>query len=244
MPPSAPLEKPAEPPVVAPDRVETEAPALVAPAIHRPLSQELGDLLSHLKPDERVSLNEVFLRTEGRGLFLFIILLCLPFVTPISIPGISNVFGVILMVLGLRMAFGLPPCLPPFVGNRPLPPGFQKVLRASAKVVRFLERWARPRRDAWLGRPVARFGNGVLLALMAFLLALPLPPLIPFSNTLPAYAILFLALSMMEEDGVLIRLAYLLAVATCGYFYFLADMIVLLVAKYSEPALAWLRGWL
>lgn len=239
---SAPIPAPpAEIPPVAPEQPPSPAET---PVHHRPLSVELGELLDGLKPDERLSLNDVFLRTGGRGLFLFIILLCLPFVTPVSIPGVSNVFGVILGLLGLRMAFGLPPCLPPFIGARPLPPGFQKVLRASTKVVRFLERWARPRKDKWLSRPAAHLVNGLLIALMAFCLALPLPPLVPFTNTLPAYAILFLALSIMEEDGVLIWVAYALAAATCGYFYFLTDLVVLLVTKYSEPVLNWLKSWL
>lgn len=211
---------------------------------HRPLSQELLELLGGLRPEDRLSLNDVFLRTEGRGLFLFIIVLCLPFVTPISIPGMSNALGVVLILLGIRLAFGLAPCLPPWIGDRPLPPGFQKVLRASTRVVRFLERWARPRKDKWLNRPAARLVNGGLLTLMAVLLALPLPPLIPLSNTLPAYAILFLALSMMEEDGVLIWVAYGVAAFTCGYFYFLTDMIVMLVRKYAEPVLNWFGGWL
>ncbi|MBK9140210.1 MAG: exopolysaccharide biosynthesis protein [Verrucomicrobia bacterium] len=113
------------------------------------MSQELLELLGGLRPEDRLSLNDVFLRTEGRGLFLFIIVLCLPFVTPISIPGMSNALGVVLILLGIRLAFGLAPCLPPWIGDRPLPPGFQKVLRASTRVVRFLERWARPRKDKW-----------------------------------------------------------------------------------------------
>lgn len=246
-PPTTPSVQPTSP--AATSTVGAEAAAPASPSApetphHRPLSQELSELLDRVRPDERLSLNDVFLATDGRGLFLFIILLCLPFVTPVSIPGVSNVFGVILGLLGLRLALGLAPCLPPFIGGRPLPPGFQKVLRASTKVVRFLERWARPRRDAWLSWPVARFANGMLLTLMAILLALPLPPLVPFTNTLPAYAILFLALSIMEEDGLLIWLAYALSAATCGYFYFLTDMIVLLVTKYSAPVLAWLESWL
>ncbi len=244
MSPSAPPEPEVANPDPRPVSLETVAAHPTALPHHRPLSLELAELLDGLKPDERLSLNDVFLRTEGRGLFLFIILLCLPFVTPISIPGVSNVFGIILMLLGIRMALGLAPCLPPIVGNRPLPAGFQKVLRASTRIVHFLERWARPRRDAWLARPAARFLNGGLLAFLGILLALPLPPLVPFTNTLPAYGILFLALSIMEEDGVLIWVAYAVSLVTCGYFYFLTDMMVLLVTKYSEPALAWLRSWL
>ena len=42
--------------------------------------------------------------------------------------------------------------------------------------------------------------------------------LVPFSNTLPAVAILFLSLGMLERDGLLIVAGYLMNVAT--YFYF------------------------
>jgi hypothetical protein len=44
---------------------------------------------------------------------------------------------------------------------------------------------------------------------------------IPFSNTLPALAIIFLALGMMERDGGSVILGHLANVATIIYFGFL-----------------------
>ena len=46
--------------------------------------------------------------------------------------------------------------------------------------------------------------------------------LVPFSNTLPAVAILFLSLGMLERDGLLIVAGYLMNVATIFYFGALA----------------------
>ena len=46
--------------------------------------------------------------------------------------------------------------------------------------------------------------------------------LVPFSNTLPAVAILFLSLGMLERDGLLIVVGYLMNVATIFYFGALA----------------------
>jgi len=43
-----------------------------------------------------------------------------------------------------------------------------------------------------------------VMTLQAFLLALPFPPLPPFTNSLPCYALILIAASMMEEDGILI----------------------------------------
>ena len=56
-----------------------------------------------------------------------------------------------------------------------------------------------------------------MLVLSAILLMFPLG-LIPFSNTLPALAILFLAIGMLQRDGIFIALGYLMIVATVVYF--------------------------
>lgn len=217
-----------------------EPTAPLAPVETLTLSRRLAQLIAEHHAGAPLTLNGVFAKTHGQGIYLVIILCCLPFVAPVSIPGFSNVLGPILALIGIRLALGRPPLLPRLLGDRPLPESFERVLNGSVKVLRFLERWVRPRRTIWMCWRAARFANGLLLALMAALLALPLPPLIPFTNTLPAYAILLLALSMMEDDGWLIWLAYAVAAGTVGYFVFWADMIVGLSVKYAEPLLNWL----
>ena len=69
--------------------------------------------------------------------------------------------------------------------------------------------------------------NALLIALMAFLLALPLPsaPFFP-TNGLPAYTIIVIAASMLEEDGVLIFFGYALALATVVFFASIAGTVV------------------
>ena len=210
----------------------------------RGLAEELAELAAAGLADGSLTLNRVFRDTEGRGLYLFMVMLCLPFVTPITLPGFSNVFGVVLLLLAVRITVGMPPLLPAFMGDRPLPAAFPKVLRASGRVVRFLERWVRPRHSPWLRWPVVRSLNGFVIAWMAALLALPVPPVVPLSNTLPGYAILILSLSMMEEDGRLIWVGYLVSAFTVGYFVVWADVVVSLAVKYYEPVLHWLHRWL
>jgi len=90
----------------------------------------------------------------------------------------------------------------------------------------------------------ARRGNALLLAFMAFLLALPIPPLILFSNTLPSYAIILLAASMMEEDGVLIWFGYAMSLATVIYLAVVADAIVRFFAKHFDRILHFFQSWL
>jgi hypothetical protein len=205
----------------------------------------LSAILNSYPPGRLLTLNTVLDRTEGRGFFCLIILLCFPFLGPVSIPGTSTPLGAVIFLMALRLALRLSPRLPRWIGERRLPRGFHRVLGQSAKVLRFLERWlVRPRRTGWLGWRLAWGLNGLVLALMAFCLALPIPPVIPLTNMLPAYAIVLVAFSMMEEDGVMVWLGYAVTVGALAYFWAWADVIIGLLQKYYAPALRGLWSWL
>ncbi len=220
-------------------------PAAAGPAYQpdQSLSQNLEAILAVPPPPGGLTLNTLFLWTGGRGIFLFIVVLCLPFLVPASIPGLSTPLGTVILVLALRLAFGLTPRLPSWVGGKPLPPRFRPVLAGSVKLLRFIERvLVRPRRTAWMRWRAARCTNGLMMAFMGFYLALPLA--IPFTNFLPAYAVLFLALSMMEDDGVLIWVGHGVSIGAVIYLVLVADKAVELSLKYYEPLLRWLQRWL
>jgi hypothetical protein len=182
------------------------------------LSQELARLVEQAPADQPLTFNRLLKDTGGRGLFLVVILLSLPFITPIPLPGLGMVFGLVIGVLAVRLALGLAPSLPKPLGERPLDGGFsRKVVSGSVKILGVIEKLAKPRRSAWLAWPAVRFANAALLALMAFLLMLPFPPFPPFTNSLPAYSIILLAASMMEEDGVLIWVGYAVSLGSITY---------------------------
>lgn len=69
--------------------------------------------------------------------------------------------------------------------------------------MQFLHRW-----------PGAMNLIGVGIASGGLLLLLPLP--IPFSNTVPAWAVVLLTAGMMERDGVLVLLGHLLTLVSWG----------------------------
>ena len=193
---------------------------------HLPLSRSLAEILEHESARTQLSLNFLLDQTEGRGLYLVMILLCLPFITPLSLPGTSVVLGAVIMLLAARLAFELPPRLPNFIGDRSLPPQKMKlILNGSLRVLKFLETVAKPRRSNWMTWQLIRSCNALLILFMAFLLALPLPPIPPFTNMFPSYAIILLAVSMMEEDGAMIWLAYAVSLGTTAYFVFWAGFI-------------------
>jgi len=188
------------------------------------LSQKLAQLIEANSAPEGITLNQLLERTEGRGFYLVIILLSLPFIVPLSIPGLSTVLGLAVTLLSLRLALGRTARLPKLMGERRLAPAFQKkLLSGSVKFLRLVEKVVRPRRTPWMATRPARFGNALLMAFMGILLALPFPPLPPLTNSLPSYSLILLAASMMEEDGVTIWIAYAVALGTTVYLVVIVD---------------------
>ncbi len=194
---------------------------------HEPLSQKLALILARPSASGQLTLNELLERTEGRGLFTVIILLCLPFVAPVSVPGMSLPFGIAIALIAFRLLLNKPPRLPRRIGDRALPSKVQKLLASGGvKFLRVVEKAVRPRETGWMTWRVTRFANASLVMLMALILAIPFPPIPPFTNALPSYSIILLAASMMEEDGVLIWVGYFVCLFTLCYLVFWADVIV------------------
>jgi hypothetical protein len=212
--------------------------------VHSPLSEDLRKIVEAENRPASLTLNYLIEKTDKRGLFLVLILLALPFVTPLAIPGLSNILGLVLMFLSLRLALQYPPYLPKFIGERSMSQEKMRLaLKASIKLLRFLEKLIRPRRTDWLTWKTAQIANALLLTLLAFLLALPIPPIIPLTNILPGYSIIFLAASMMEEDGLMIWGAYFLSLVTLAYFASVAGLIIRLFIRYWSELIDLLRSF-
>lgn len=203
--------------------------------MHEPLSQRLAQILESDGAARGLSLNQLIDKTEGRGIFSIIILLCLPFVGPVSIMGMSTPFGLAIALLALRLAGGKPPRLPKRVGDRVMPVRMQKVMRrGGVRFLRFLEKIIKPRRVTWMDWPWARKANALLIGFMAFLLALPLPPIPPFTNAFPSYAVILIAASMMEEDGIMIWAGYTVSLGTVVYFGLWTGVIATHLVKWFD----------
>lgn len=176
----------------------TDVPNL--PAVPRPkFSGELQALATQFD-NRSVCLADLLHATQGRGYNLLLVLITLPFLTPLPTMGFSVPFGLVVAIIGARLALGQKPWLPRRLLQRQLPPQFLgKVLRAATRVVRFLEWFLRPRLAFLHEQFIYRRLAGALIALSGLLLLLPLP--VPFSNGLPAWTILLLAAAALERDG-------------------------------------------
>ena len=163
--------------------------------------------------------------TRGRGLQVISIILCLPFLSPVSVPFLSIPFGVAIAICGLRVALRHEPWLPSFVMTRSIPFAvLEKMLRFGIAAHTKLEKFLRPRwAAAAVGHP-AQMAAGITIALAAIMLSLPIPPPFPLTNTIPGFAIILLSLGLLERDGLVIVVGYVLTALAAVYVALIATL--------------------
>ena len=175
------------------------SPVSGPPAPPRHFSEEVERLIAAFA-ERAVRLRDVLEVMHSRGYTVLLILLALPFCTPIPLPGLSGPFGLVIAFIGLRLALGRKPWLPARLLDTQLPPKFfPRFLAATRRFLRWLEHFLKPRLGHLVRWPVARRFVGAMICVCGLLMALPFP--IPFSNGLPALAVVLLAAAMLEEDG-------------------------------------------
>lgn len=192
-------------------------PSLGAP---RRLSEDLEAILREFEV-ETVTLREVMAVLHGRGYLLLVMLLALPFTVPIPLPGLSTPFGLVIALIGLRLALGQKPWLPARLLDTALPPQtFARVFAATRRFLCALEFFLKPRLTWVTGSGALRQLHTLPIVLAAFLLLLPLP--VPFSNSLPAITILLFAAGLAERDGLSILAGYFMFVCSLAFFAVIA----------------------
>lgn len=183
-----------------------------------PLSKKLVGMIGALPPSG-VTLDHLLALAGQDGLMILTVLLSLVFLIPVSIPGVSTVFGAAILLIALCRLSGRDLWLPGRLRNRVLSTEkLRPVLERSLRWLGHLEKVAHPHRLGWLatGGGIAVFNNAGLV-LGALLLMAPFG-LIPFSNTFPAVALLFLAVGFIQRDGVCILLGHVANLVSILYF--------------------------
>lgn len=156
------------------------------------------------------------------GLLLLTVFLTIPFMVPISIPGASTVFGAVILLIGFGRLCGRKLWLPKRIEQKRIPAGkLRACLHQGLAFFNRLERLARPDRLKQLvSNGLANTLNNLSLITGALLLMAPFG-LIPFSNTLPALALLFIAIGSLQQDGLCVLIGHLANFVTIVYFAFL-----------------------
>jgi hypothetical protein len=217
-------------------KIRLRAPSATKP---RKLSEEMAEL-QRRAGERTVTLREVIYLLGGRAYTLLVMLLALPFLTPIPLPGLSIPFGLAIALIAFRLALGQRPWLSKKLQRKELPPGFfGRLFTAAARIIAFLETLLRPRLTWLTDTPRLVQLHSLLMLLAALVLALPLPPF-PFTNSFPAWVVLLVAAGLLERDGLFVLAAYVVFIASILYFVLLGETAAYLVGELWQ----WVRAHL
>ncbi len=192
------------------------------PADQRSSSAVLRHFLETVT-SERISIGDLRSALGDRAYGVLMLLFAIPNLFPISIPGLSAILGIPIMLLSTQLLFGQQqPWFPRFLANRSFARNdFATVISRAIPVLEKVERVLKPRLlflSSWLGERFLAF------ACLLFSTVLSLP--IPFGNLLPALAICILCLALIEKDGI----AYLAGMIVGIVSVIIASSVVVAIA--------------
>lgn len=180
----------------------------------RPASELLEDLIEAF-PGESVSVGELIDRLDSRAHGMLLLVLALPMCVP-NVPGISTIFGVLMLAPALQMVFG---------SRRLMLPKRVRDWRVDCGALRRTFNLAIPslKRVEYLIRPrwsrLTRFPVTILVGLQTLLMALVLILPIPFANWPPGMTVAMTALALLQRDGLLMVLTIPAAIASVASVY-------------------------
>ncbi|MGN0922318.1 MAG: exopolysaccharide biosynthesis protein [Cellvibrio sp.] len=168
-------------------------------------STSLSSLLAHYAQglqEEHISIRDILESLGNRSFGFVLFLFALPNSLPIiGIPGVSTITGIPILFVALQMAFGYERVyLPRWIADRSMATAdFKQLVERATPWIQKIERLMRPRGD-WLISDRVEPLLGLICSGLAFLLILP----IPLGNLFPAFAIVLIALGLIERDGLFV----------------------------------------
>ena len=195
--------------------------------ISSPLVKRTSDLLQDIAQTTgrgEITIGDFVAMLGERSFALAILIFSLPNSLPIpGVPGFSTLTGLPILFIALQILCGRKDIwLPRKVAAKRFQGEFlTKIIRKALPVVIWLEKLLHPRLTIVCESIGERF-IGFLIAMMAFILALP----IAGANFLPALSISLLALALLENDGFFAALSILFTLASLCFMY---EVILLVV---------------
>lgn len=190
----------------------------------RTIGDILTDITLHAEQREGITLRQCIALLEQRSIELLILFFSLLNSIPIpSIPGLSTITGLPIILLGAQMVLGFDAILlPERIQSCELHHGrLSKALHRILPTLHRMERVLRPR-ILWISdAPYTRLWGVVFIAL-ATLLALP----IPFFNCPSGIAMSLLAIGLITRDGLLVLVGLTSAAFILVVFVLLSDQII------------------
>lgn len=187
---------------------------MTGPNITGPAPEEIAisDRLEQLVVEaggQPVSLSWVMAQLHERAFGLFLLFLALPCCIPF-LYGIPQIVALPMMFVSVQILLGRRvPWLPARLGARQVTPdNLAELARRAGPWLRRIEAVSRPRLTALTRRPADQL-LGLALVLFSASILVPLPG----TNTVPGFAVVIVAMGLLERDGVLVGLGTLLGLA-------------------------------
>ncbi len=186
-------------------------------------SERTSDSISRISlkiPRDGINFKDFLNLIGEQGLLLSCIVLVAPFLFPVSVPGSSIPFGLVIIMINIGIISNRHPLIPERIMKYSISQeNMLTILNGMERILLFLEKFTRPRFTVFQ-KPLMDYLNSLLMILCAFLLMLPLP--VPLTDFLPAYGILLMALGSLENDGYMIIAGYAITTVTAIYFLLIA----------------------
>jgi hypothetical protein len=191
-----------------------DQPHLPAHPKARSTARLLEELLTCF-PNERVSFGELIDQLDSRAHGVLLLVLALPMCIP-NVPGISTIFGVLMLLPALSLTMGsrrlwAPERMRAWTFPRE---SLTRTLRAAIPTLRRLEVLIKPRLPE-----LTRFPITILVGLQTLVLALVLVLPIPFGNWPPGMTVAMTALALLQRDGALMLLTLPAAIVSASFAY-------------------------
>ncbi|MEL6691205.1 MAG: exopolysaccharide biosynthesis protein [Pseudomonadota bacterium] len=188
--------------------------------------------LQHLAeeaPDDTVTLAWILSQLQERAFGLFLLILALPCCIPF-LYGVPQVVALPLMFIAAQVALGRKtPWLPSKLAAREVArSSLENLAERAGPWLRRIEALSRPRLTALTRAPLDRV---VGLALVLFSASILVP--LPATNTVPGFAVVVVAMGILQRDGILVILGAILGTAWIASLIFAGATLVSL-----------LRAWL
>jgi len=172
-----------------------------------PTSVVLEGLLREAEGDE-VTLDWIVANLRERSFGIVMLLIALVGL----VPGIASIAGIVLALPAVQMVLARrAPVLPRMIATRRLSiRRLEWLVARLVPVLRFMERFVRPR---WTTPfEATKRVIGVVIVLLSVSVLAP----IPFSHVIPLMVVMLLAFAFLEEDGVLLVFAIFAALVSLG----------------------------
>ncbi|KAJ56855.1 polysaccharide synthesis protein exod [Actibacterium mucosum KCTC 23349] len=188
----------------------------------------ISDRLAQLAADatgETVSLDWVLRQLHERAFGLFLLILALPCCIPF-LYGIPQVVALPLMFVSAQILIGRRmPWLPKSLGARTIATsGLGNLADRAGPWLRRIEAISKPRLGALTRPPIDRF-IGLALVLFSASILVPLPG----TNTVPGFAVVLVAMGLLQRDGALVVLGSVIGTAWIATLLFAGATLATLI---------------